>query len=422
MGRGGKSAAVDYDLIIVGAGAIGAAFAIEAGRLGYRTALIEARQPTYEASDPERVIALSHGSRLHLEALGVWDAIEAGGAGKIRHIRVNEPGQSGLSNLETDEARDLQPAIEALGYVVQMHHVLQPMHAALPDNVELIAPASVTSLHNGDEAVTVTLNAGKDERQLTARLLVGADGTESRIRSLVGITCRGWDHNRFGLVASVTTAHGHRDTAYECFRSTGPLAFLPLAGGRSSIVWSLAPREAADLMKRNDIEFIAALESAAGPLAREGLGRVMGIGKRTCYALESRVAASFAKGRVVLAGNAAHTLHPVAGQGMNLGLRDVAVLADVLSRALTMDRDPGRMILTQEYAERRRLDTTAVVGFTEGLLHTFEPDLFPAGWLRGRGLDALDRIAPLRRFLLGQAAGIGQLPGLRQHAKPGGRA
>ncbi|HXH64646.1 MAG TPA: FAD-dependent monooxygenase, partial [Mariprofundaceae bacterium] len=337
-------------------------------------------------------------------------------------IRVSEAGQDGMSNLETDEARAIYPNVEALGYVVQMHHVLQPMHDTLPENVELLAPASVKKLVNDAASVTVTLQTDTGERQLTARLLVGADGTDSRIRSLAGISCCGWDHNRFGLVASVTTAHGHHDTAYECFRSTGPLAFLPLADGRFSIVWSLTPREAADLMRRSDAEFIAALESAAGPLARGRLGRVMGLNKRACYALESSVAKTFVKGRIVLAGNAAHTLHPVAGQGMNLGLRDVAVLADVLARARSMDGDPGQPILLQEYAERRRLDTAAVVGFTESLLHMFEPDLFPAGWLRSRGLEALEQVGPLRRFLLGQAAGLGQLPGLRLHGAGGNQS
>ncbi|HXH64723.1 MAG TPA: FAD-dependent monooxygenase, partial [Mariprofundaceae bacterium] len=243
------------------------------------------------------------------------------------------------------------------------------------------------------------------ERVLSARLLIAADGTASPVRRMCGIGTRGWDHNRFALVASLSCARGHGDVAYECFRPSGPLAFLPLADGRYSIVWTLAPREAAAMLQAPGPVFLKRLEREAGAAVMDRLGALAETGARAVYPLELTLAGRLAAGRVILAGNAAHTLHPVAGQGMNLGLRDAADLADILGPAGR--GDPGAAIALDTYAQRRWLDVAKVAGFTESLAAIFGNELPPVKWARGWGLTGLQAASPLRELLVRQAAGIG---------------
>jgi ubiquinone biosynthesis UbiH/UbiF/VisC/COQ6 family hydroxylase len=403
-----------FDIIVVGGGAIGAALALELGRLGYRLAVIESRPPHFEPNDPERVIALTHGSRRHLESLGVWGDIAAAGYGRIGHVHVSEPGNRGQVDLDVADAPAGTPGIEALGYVLEMADVLRPMYQRLGETATLLCPAQVAAVDSDADAVRVRLNMDGRERTLSARLLIAADGTASPVRRMCGIGTLGWDHNRFALVASPEAEKGHADVAYECFRPAGPLAFLPLADGRCSIVWTLAPREAAMLLQAPGPVFLKRLEREAGPAVLDRLGALAETGARALYPLELTLAERFASGRVILAGNAAHTLHPVAGQGMNLGLRDVADLADILGRS---GGDPGAAIGLEAYAQRRWLDVARVVGFTESLAAIFGGEAPVLKWARGWGLQGLQAASPLRELLVRQAAGIA--PMRRSLAQPG---
>jgi 2-octaprenyl-6-methoxyphenol hydroxylase len=370
--------------------------------------MIESRPARFEVGDPERVIALTHGSRRQLESLGVWDDIAAAGFGCIGHVHVSEPGNRGRVDLDVTDVRGETPGIEALGYVLEMGDVLRPMYARLEDVATLLCPAQVTAVDSGvdpgDDSVRVRLHVDGGERQLRARLLIAADGTASPVRRMCGIGTRGWDHNRFALVASPQAELGHQDVAYECFRPAGPLAFLPLADGRCSIVWTLAPREAALMLQASGPAFLKRLEREAGGEVLGRLGHLRETGARALYPLELTLAERFVSGRVILAGNAAHTLHPVAGQGMNLGLRDVADLADILGRS---GGDPGAAIGLAAYAERRWLDVARVGGFTESLAAIFGGDSVALKWARGWGLKGLQAASPLRELLVRQAAGLG---------------
>jgi len=393
----------EFDIIIAGGGAVGAALALRLGRLGYRLAMIEPRPPRFEHSSPERVIALSHGSRRHLESLDVWQDIAATGFGRIGHVHVSEPGNRGRVDLDAADALRA-PGIDALGYVLEMADVLRPMYQRLDGAAALLCPAQVISVDSGDDAVRVRVSAEGGERTLIARLLVAADGTASPVRRMCGISTLGWDHNRFALVASLSTTQGHGDVAYECFRPAGPLAFLPLADGRCSIVWTLPPREAAVMLQAPDSVFLSRLEREAGSTVMERLGTLSETGPRAVYPLELTLSEHLVAGRVIFAGNAAHTLHPVAGQGMNLGLRDADALAAILDRAGR--GDPGARIGLETYAQQRWLDVAKITGFTESLAAAFGNDLPLMRWTRGWGLCGLQAVSPLRDLLLRQAAGI----------------
>lgn len=401
-----------YDVLIVGGGLAGAALAIAASRIGLAVAVIEAQSiDSFPTSTPERVIALSHGSRCHLEELGIWQDVLRSGVAPIRRVHVCEPGNRGEVGMHRGDAD-----IEALGYVVQNAHVLSALYKVMPRDVHVLAPARLESLRADTDGVHAIVRQGDKKFGLHARLLVGADGTMSHVRHLCGIGSRGWDHNRFGLVASVTPSNPHRDVAHECFRSEGPLAFLPLDAGRYSIVWTLAPRDASRISMMDDAGFMHELESAAGREMQEHLGGFTKVGPRALFPFEYRVAEHFTATRMVLIGNAAHTMHPVAGQGLNLGLRDVATLSVALRRAVASGRDVGAPVVLEEYAQQRCIDTSSVSLFTEGLNAVFCTDLLPVKLARGIGMAGMDRLPALRRWLLHRAAGLAQRVSVKEMA------
>ena len=396
-----------YDLAIIGGGLAGAALAMTATRIGLAVALIESRGVDhFPDTQPERVIALSHGSRCYLEQLGVWQDISRAGAAPIRKVHVCEPGNRGEVGMHRGEAD-----VEALGYVVQNAHILSALYGAMPEGVQVFAPAQLQALVTDADGARASIRQQDRECRLHARLVVGADGTMSHVRTLCGIGSRGWDHNRFGLVASVTPKIPHRDVAHECFRPDGPLAFLPLDAGRYSIVWTLAPREASRISALDDAAFMLELEQAAGQEMQAHIGGFVEVGPRTLFPFEYRVAEHFTSPRVALIGNAAHTMHPVAGQGLNLGLRDVAALSAALRRAVAGGRDIGAPVVLEEYAQQRCLDTTSVSAFTEGLNAVFCTDLLPLKLARGLGMAGMNRLPALRRWLLRNAAGLAQQGG-----------
>ncbi|MDQ6993501.1 MAG: FAD-dependent monooxygenase [Mariprofundus sp.] len=396
-----------FDVVIVGGGAVGVTLALQLEQLDYRVAVVELVRPSFSSSEPERVIALNYGSRAHLEKIGLWKQLETSGVGNIRNIVVSEAGNRGRASLKVSEL----PELSDFGYVVEMGLLLEPMYQALQaSSVTIFSPATVETLFNGDKGVDIKLRLGDSEQWLHAALLVGADGTNSQIRRMAKIAVCGWDYNRFGVVASVTCSQRHVDVAYECFRHAGPLAFLPLADGRFSIVWAVTPAEASQLMAMDDECFLSTLRRAVGTQVLQQLDSFTAVSKRALFPLELTIAKKYTVGRIALVGNAAHTIHPVAGQGMNLGLRDVDDLVAVLDSPLGRT-DPGQKIVLQAYSEKRRADVLAVVGFTESMLHTFASRLPVLKWLRGWGLDKLVSMPKLKALLLRQASGLAQLGG-----------
>ncbi|MDX8389795.1 MAG: UbiH/UbiF/VisC/COQ6 family ubiquinone biosynthesis hydroxylase [Mariprofundaceae bacterium] len=402
-----------FDLIIVGGGMTGATLALEL-HTHFRIAIIEASDIAPRdvvRHGPERAIALSDGTHTQLDRLGIWSDIQALGAEPIRNIEVWQSGQQGqLQMCHQDEKRD------ALGYVVQNEHINLALSNKLKaTDITFIRPATVISMQQQDRRLQLQTKTVEGMLTLKTSLLIGADGTSSRVRHLAGIGCAGWDHNRFGIVASVTPEKPHAGTAFECFRSSGPLALLPLDKERLSIVWTLKPEEATRAMSMPDAVFLAKLGQAAGRVVQDSMGRFSATGARACFPFEYRQSKRYTAKRVALIGNAARTIHPVAGQGFNLGMRDVSILADVILGAKTRRLDIGSRIILDEYASRRRCDNLAVTTFTEGVNALFGNSIPPLQVARGWGLSGLNRLSPLRSWIVRHAAGIAQQPGLKRH-------
>lgn len=397
-----------FDIVIVGGGMVGASLACALRASGLRIAIVEAvalksdTQPSFN----ERTIALAYGSRRIFDGIGVWPAVERLGCTPIERIHVSHRGGFGATRLA---AGDLD--LPALGYVVENRVLGAALSKTLDkvDNVRWFCPATVENIETTNDGARVSIRYGADVQQLVARLVVGADGANSAVRRLLGLEAERTDYAQVALVATVAAGLPHRNTAYERFTNSGPLAALPMRDNRCAIVWSARAEEADSLLGWSDSEYLEKLQQRFG----DRLGRFTAPGARTKYPLAlTRVPQQLAT-RMVLIGNAAHTVHPVAGQGFNLGLRDAAALADVLVGAASAGADIGDAAVLRRYADWRRRDTRATEIFTDGLIRAFSNDSVALALARGAGLVAVDLMPPLKRRLLRMTSGLGgRLPRL----------
>lgn len=404
----GAEPALDFDVLIVGGGMAGLSLACALRHAPLRVGVVEAaaRDVPSQPDFDDRTIALAYCSRRIFETLGVWDAIEARGVCPIRAIHISDRGRPGFAHLDASLMD-----VEALGYVVESRALgaaLQQVAREAP-NLTLLAPARLDDLiHERDHLVAAVGHEGK-KLELRARLVVGADGTRSVVRKLAGIGTQEADYGQTAVVTNVTTSAPHNNIAYERFTPTGPLALLPMQAGRCAVVWSVPPEEAERLLVLAEDDFRAELQTAFG----DRLGTLGRIGKRHAYRLALTHVAAYSRPRVALIGNAAHTLHPVAGQGFNLGLRDVAALAELLCDAARTGTDIGGRDLLANYAALRRHDTRATTAFTDGLIRVFSNKAFPLTFARNLGLVAVDVLPAVKREFLRRTMGLaGRLPRL----------
>ncbi len=406
---------LDYDILIIGGGMVGASLARALRGQPLRIGVVEAvplesdAQPSFDA----RAIALSHGSKRIFQAMGVWPALAAE-VSAIEHIQVSDRGHFGAARLEAEEE-----GVEALGYVAEaalLGRVLAPTLSE-QENVELICPASLSDLYIEANAAEVTLATESGERQLRAALVVAADGGRSTARELLGGKTFDLGYGQSAIISTVLSDRPHGNTAYERFTDSGPLALLPCDpapeaegyGHRWSLVWSAHDRQLDELLGLDDKTFLARLQERFGRRA----GRFTAIGRRHSYPLGLSYLREPVRERVAFIGNAAHTIHPVGGQGFNLGLRDVAALAEVLAEALRGGEDIGALETLKGYADWRRPDYYKVMGFTDGLARGFSSRLAPLVKARTLGMLALDLLPPARRLFTRQAMGnSGRLPRL----------
>jgi len=402
----------DYDVAIAGGGMVGVSLALcLRRRLGgqARILLVEsfALPPRdsnfhrrYSASFDARSTALSYGSCLIYRELGLWSALEER-ACAIERIHVSEQGRFGSTLM-----RAADYGWPALGYVLEnawLGNVLvQALHGS---DLETLSPEKVVSATAGDRGAVLRLESG---RTLAAALLVVADGARSELRGGLGIDVERRDYGQVAVVANVAHAEPHRGVAYERFTARGPLAMLPLPDEgedihRSALVWSLSTEEARHFSRVGEEEFLAGLRERFG----YRLGRLSRVGERHSYPLSLMEAREQVRSHVVVMGNAAHSLHPVAGQGFNLALRDVACLGAVLAEARRQGLSPGRLEVLQRYAARRQSDQRRTTGFSDRLPGLFMHRHPALGLLRDIGMFALDVNPALKREFVRHAAGVG---------------
>jgi len=392
-----------YDLAIVGGGMAGASLALALRGAGLRLALIESaplqveRLPGYD----DRAIALALCSQRVFQGLGLWQRL-AGRATPIRQIHVSERGGFGFTRLDAAEE-----GVPALGYVVtarDLGEVLLAELTAMADSgqLDLLSSQRVTTVRVDAGAAHLGIGTDTESQQLGARLLVAADGGNSFIRERLGFATERWDYQQTAVIANVTTSLPHQGRAFERFTGQGPLAMLPLTEGRSALVWTLPNERVAEVLGWDDATFMQAVQSRFG----WRLGRHQQVGRRSSYPLTHVRAQQTAQGRVALIGNAAHSLHPIAGQGFNLGIRDVAALAEVVIEGWREQGDPGSDAVIRAYRAWREADQRQVAHATDGLNRLFHNPLMATRIGRNLGMLALQALPPVRSLFARHAMGI----------------
>jgi len=390
----------DCEVLIVGAGITGATLALALADAGVAVMLLD-RQPAPPLPAPGQALNVRV-SAIHaavvglLERLGAWALLPAGSCAPFGRIEVWDAGSAG--HIGFDSAEIGQPW---LGYIIENRALIAALHARLCElpAAQVLAPAALADWQAGAQRLIARLDDGRD---VTARLLVGADGAASPLRLRAGIAAQTDDFGQCALVCHVATECPHADTARQRFLPTGPLAFLPLADGRSSIVWSTTPQEAQRLAALPAGDF--ALELAAAFEHRRGA--VSAVGERAVIPLRGLEAARYLAPRLALIGDAAHVVHPMAGLGANLGIGDAAALAGVVIAALRSGRDPGLTQTLRPYERARRSQNLPVVQAIHGLHRLFGAGAAPLRLLRGAGLRAADRSGPVKRLLTTAACGL----------------
>jgi len=392
-----------FDIIVVGGGMVGATLACALGQGGFRIAVVDnAPSPEIDSRHYDlRVSAVTPGSRAIFETVGIWSVMQSQRLSCIDAMTVWDHAGSG--HIHFDSAEMAQPC---LGYIIEnrviRHAALEKMRSLR--NVELYCPATITQIQKGDDRISVQLDDGGE---LESRLIVGADGANSTVRAWAGIDTRGWSFEQKAIVATVTTTEVHGGVARQRFLSTGPLAFLPLDDpNKCSIVWSADNARADQLLAMDEAGFIADLQAAIAQGPGTALGDVSAISKRAAFPLTANHAQEYVDERVVLVGDAAHRIHPLAGQGLNLGLADIAVLAEVLMDGLSEKRDIGSMRVLRRYERWRRGDNALMLATMDGFKRLFGNDDPVLGSLRNLGLDVADYLSPLKNQIMLYAAGL----------------
>ncbi len=389
-----------FDLIIVGGGLAGASLACALKDTPLKIALIEAHelntdsQPCYD----DRTVALSYGSRCIFDAMELWPVL-APFAEPINSIHISDRGHFGVTHLSRE-----QEGVEALGYVLENRDIGQQLYAVIEksSNIHLFCPAELNSLQQDDQQVSIDIAIDGKTQALTGKLLVAADGNKSRVLQLLNIGSSRKDYAQSALITNITPGKKHNNVAYERFTETGPLAFLPMTQNRCSVVWTVSPEQADYLYALDESDFTAQLQQRFG----FRLGQIKKVGKRQIYPLFLQSATQMAQGRVAIIGNAAHSVHPVAGQGFNLALRDVALLAELIVDKQRQNEDIGSPAMLQQYESLREDDIKRVYGFTDVLVRTFSNAIAPVAHARSLSLLLVDVLPDLKHQLAVQSMGL----------------
>ncbi len=390
------------DVIVIGAGMVGSAAALGLARQGLSVALVEAFEPNTvfqpEAVD-NRVSALTRASEKLLDELGVWADMRAMRVMPYSDMHVWDA--AGQGSIHFDAAELAEPS---LGHIVENHVTQLALWHAMQqvENIEIICPDTVVAVDRNENISTITLKSG---RQLSASLVVVADGKKSVVRDLLGIETQGWLYDQHALVATVTTGAGHRNTAWQRFMPEGPLAFLPLGmnGDKScSIVWSTTPEKAEQLQLMADAEFCDALTQAS----ESRLGEIIAVESRAVFPLELKHSKTYIRDGYVLVGDAAHAIHPLAGQGVNLGFKDIEALLQLVSQARQQGRDIGSWRVLRQFERERKGSNMTMLAAMDVFKRLFSNRVKPLSVIRNAGLSLVDNLGPIKQFFMRYAMGL----------------
>lgn len=398
-----------YDLAIVGGGLVGASLACALAPLGVSMVLLEAVPPRVAAQPgyDDRTLALSASSCRILQGIGVWPLIEQD-VTPIRKIYVTELNRPGRVELD---AREL--GLSCFGHVAEARVLGAAMLRSLPrlPGVNFVYPARLKSLEHTGHGVRLSVQGADGDAVFAARLVVGADGADSLVRAALGIEVDRHDYGQTAVICNVTPRQAHGGRAFEMFTPTGPFALLPHVSDRCGLVWCVASAAAEALMQLPEEEFLRQAQARFG----DALGPWQRSGRRTSYPLRLVRARSDSATRAIILGNAAHAIHPLGAQGFNLGLRDVAVLAELIAAQREQDglADPGSPALLRAYSQWRAPDQSETIAYSDGLARLYANPTALAGLVRHAGLLAHALIPPLRRHLAVRAMGYrGRIPRL----------
>lgn len=398
-----------YDIVIAGGGMIGTSLALALAPLGLRVAVVEAvaRQAAGQPSFDDRTTALSRSTQRMFEAMGLWDQIVVAST-PIRSIHVSDKGRFGFSHIDAEEQ-----GVEALGYVVINRVLGNVLQSALADceEVDVFCPARIVNVELDAGCARAIVAADSVEQVLESSLLVAADGASSAVREMMGISSLRTEYGQRAVIGNLLPERSIEHRAFERFTAQGPLALLPVADDRAGFVWTVSEDDAERVMALDDAAFLSELQEMFG----HRLGAFSKVGKRASYALVLSKAMRLTTTRGVLVGNAAHGLHPVAAQGFNLGMRDVAALCDCIadSRAIAGNADLGDEALLARYADWRRADQRKLVQFTDGLVRLFGSSRQPLRTLRNIGMIGFDLVPGVRSLFAKHTMGLaGRLPRL----------
>jgi len=401
---------LDYDIAIIGGGMVGATLACALGGSRLRVAVVEpvAAPRQFPAGDFDiRVSAITRATQNVFTAIGAWDGMAARCVQPYEAMHVWDACGSGAIHFDCTELGEPD-----LGHIIENRVILAALLDRLASfgNIDFLCPASATGMQLGEDAAQLFL---ADGRIIAAKLLVGTDGTTSWVREQAGIDSTGWAYDQTAVVATVKTSQHHQNAAWQRFLPSGPLAFLPLPEGYSSIVWSTSHAQAEVLRTLPSAQFLDELQLAFG----DALGRMESVGPRGAFPLRLQHADRYVLPRLALAGNAAHALHPLAGQGLNIGILDAAALVEVLLSAGR--KDIGSLALLRRYERWRKGDNIAMVGAMDVFKRLFSNDTAPLVQLRNAGLAMADRLGPVKNFFVRRGMGLaGDLPRLARMPPP----
>ena len=401
-----------YDILIVGGGMIGASMACALGdqtieEKPLRIAVIEAfpfrsnNQPSYDA----RSIALAYGSKRIFDSLNLWNDIEKN-ATAIKHIHVSNKGRFGVTRINAQDEK-----LDALGYVIENRVIGNALIGRMSeyDNIDLICPAKLENLEINKDKASVTIIQDDKKRTLEAKLVIGADGGNSKVRELLSIESTTKDYQQTAIISNVTPGKPHNNIAYERFTQQGPIAVLPMSDKRCSLVLTVNADQTEDVLAMDDETFLNYLEERFGYRT----GGFTKTSKRFSYPLSLMKIKEHYKSRAVIIGNAAHTLHPIAGQGFNLGIRDVSSLAEIITDAIKNKQDIGDISVLKEYQRQREKDQQKVAFITDNLANIFSNEFYPLAKARSKGLLLADLLPGVKHLLAKEAMGTsGTLPKL----------